>query len=412
MKECKEQREGAVRPDDGMKVLHIYKAYPPVIGGVEKSLRLLAERQAESGLEVTVLVCDTGPSSVQIENNVQIVRTHSWGTLASTPLGLELFRWVRRQAQSAESPQSGQASIDITHLHAPYPIGELAHLFSGRSRATVITYHSDIVRQRWLGRLYRPFQRLVLQQADCILASSHQLLQSSGPLQAVAEKCHMVPLGIDPRPLQHIDPVCTARIRSQLHAACPHSCPEPLEKPLVLFVGRLRYYKGLDVLIDAMPHVPGCLAIIGSGPMEEVWRAHAQRSPAAARIHFQGEVPEQHLAAYYAAADVLVLPSTQRAETFGLVQLEAMAAGVPVISTELGTGTSFVNLDGQTGRIVPPGDVGALAAALSELLGSTDERRRMGQAGRQRVEALFHIDTTVEQITQLYREVLVQKEGS
>jgi glycosyltransferase involved in cell wall biosynthesis len=176
-------------------------------------------------------------------------------------------------------------------------------------------------------------------------------------------------------------------------------------------VGRLRYYKGLDVLIDAMADVPGGLAIIGSGPMQAVWRTRAQGSPAAARIHFQGEVSEQELAAYYAAADVLVLPSTQRAETFGLVQLEAMAAGVPVISTELGTGTSFVNLDGETGRIVPPGDVGALAAALNELLGSTDHRTRMGQAGRQRVEAVFHIDTTVERTTQLYREVLAKREG-
>ena len=309
-----------------MKVLHIYKAYPPVIGGVEKSLRLLAERQAASGLDVTVLVCDTSPSSVRIENNVQIVRTHSWGTLAPAPLSPDLFRWVRRQAQSDQSAQSTQAPIDITHLHAPYPIGELAHLFGGRSRATVITYHSDIVRQRWLGRLYRPFQRLVLQHADCILASSHQLLHSSGPLQAVAEKCRMVPLGIDPRPFQHVDPACTAGIRSQLQESFQEFCQEVCEKPLILFVGRLRYYKGLDVLIDAMADVPGCLAIIGSGPMQAAWRTRAERSPAAARIHFQGEVSEQELAAYYAAADVLVLPSTQRAETFGLVQLEAMAA--------------------------------------------------------------------------------------
>ena len=144
--------------------------------------------------------------------------------------------------------------------------------------------------------------------------------------------------------------------------------------------------------------------------MQAAWRTRAERSPAAARIHFQGEVSEQELAAYYAAAAPSVGSTlAQRAETFGLVQLEAMAAGVPVVSTELGTGTSFVNLDGETGRIVPPGDVGALAGALGEILGSTEHRTRMGQAGRQRVEALFHIDTTVAQTTQLYREVLAKK---
>jgi rhamnosyl/mannosyltransferase len=204
----------------------------------------------------------------------------------------------------------------------------------------------------------------------------------------------VVPLGINPEPYAAVDPGRADAVRNG-------NCG-----PLLLFVGRLRYYKGLDVLIEAMPDIDARLLVVGSGPMERPWRRLAARSPAAARIHFAGEVPEADLPTYYAAADLVVLPSCERSEAFGLVLLEAMAAGRAVIGTELGTGTSFVNQHDETGLVVAPGDAPALAAAVNALMGDPERRRRFGANGRRRVTEHFHVERMVDRTVEVYREVL------
>ncbi len=366
-----------------MRVLHIYKDYPPVVGGIEYHLRLLAEGQARRGLDVTVLVTSPDRSTtIEEENGVRVIRAGRWATVSSTPLSVGLFRWVR------------QIAADITHLHFPYPIGELAHLALGRSRAMVITYHSDIIRQRWLGRVYRPFLWRVLHRADRIIATSPQYIESSRYLRRVAGKCTVVPLAIDPSPFVEVPSGRIDEIRARFGA------------PLLLFVGRLRYYKGLEYLFQAMRQIEATLLVVGSGPMQAEWRRLAQRSAASERIHFVGEVPDEELPAYYAAADVFVLPSSHRSEAYGLVQLEAMAAGTPVVSTEIGTGTSFVNQHGETGLVVPARDAQALAEAIQQLLADPVRRRAMGERGRQRVLTEFSVDRMVDRVIAVYREVL------
>ena len=366
-----------------MHVLHIYKDYPPVIGGIENHLRLLAEAQARRGLDVTVLVTSPHRSTtVRIENGVRVIRAGRWATISSAPLSTELFRWVHR------------LSVDITHLQFPYPIGELAHLTLGHSRATVITYQSDIIRQRWLGRLYRPFLWQLLHRADRIIATSPQYIESSPYLQQVADKCVVVPLAIDPAPFLKVDPQQVAEIRTRFGG------------PLLLFVGRLRYYKGLEYLLQAMHTIDATLLVIGSGPMQARWQRLARNCAPAGCIHFLGDVPDDALPAYYAAADVFVLPASHRSEAYGLVQLEAMAAGTPVVSTAIGTGTSFVNRHGETGFVVPPRDPAALAEAVNRLLGDARLRRVMGEQGRQRVLTEFSVDRMVDRVIEVYRAVL------
>jgi rhamnosyl/mannosyltransferase len=270
----------------------------------------------------------------------------------------------------------------------------MSHLALGRSKAMVVTYHSDIVRQRWLGRLYSPLMRRLLGRSDRIIATSDAYLQSSRPLRQVAAQCAVVPLGIDPVPFlaASAEPARSIRPRGS--------------RPEVLFVGKLRHYKGLDVLIDAIAHVDASLLVVGSGPMERQWRTLAARSQAADRIRFVGQVSDDDLPGYYASADVVVLPSSQRSEAFGLVLVEAMAAGRAIVSTELGTGTSFVNQHGTSGLVVPPGDSTALSQALEDLLADADWRRWLGENGQRRALEHFHVDPMIDRTIEIYREAL------
>ena len=364
-----------------MKVLHIFKAYPPVVGGIEYHVRALAEAQQRRGCTVTVLAASArGRSTVSDEAGVQVIRTRSWGSVASTPLSPQLVRWVRR------------LRTDVTHLHHPYPVGECAHQLFGHARATIVTYHSEPVRYGRLGRVYRPFVRRLLRRADRVLVTTDAYLHGSPLLRPFVDRCSVVPLGIDPRPFLDLE--------------APAARPLGVERPTVLFVGRLRHYKGLDVLVDAAASVDADFRIVGDGPMSRALRRQAAGSAAAERILFFGQVPDADLPAHFAAADVVVLPSVNRSEAFGLVMLEAMAAGRPVVSTELGTGTSVVNQHGETGLVVPPHDAVALASALVTLLGDPERRAAMGEAGRRRVASQFHVDTMADRVVEIYRHTL------
>ncbi len=372
-----------------MQVLHVYKDYPPVIGGIENHLRLLAEHQARRGLDVTVLV--TSPereTSERRENGVRVIRAGRFAELLSTPLSLSLFTRLRG------------LTPDVTHLQFPYPPGDLAQLLFGRSRATVVTYQSDIVRQRLAGWAYRPLQALLLARADRIIATSPNYPHSSPALHHVRHKCAVVPMGIETAAWGRADAAEVLAIRRRFPG------------PLVLFVGRLRYYKGLEYLIRAMASVDASLVVVGEGRLRAELEHQALRGGAAERIFFLGDMPQDLLPAYYAAADLLVLPSSHRSEAYGLVLLEAMACGTPVISTELSTGTSFVNLSGETGLVVPPRDPQALADAIRTCLADPAARARMGERGRRRVEDEFRVERMVERVIGVYEDALRAKPGA
>lgn len=366
-----------------MRVLHIYKDYPPVVGGIEGQVRELARAQAAQGLEVTVLVTNPGRRSrTNIEDGVRVIRAGRLLTVASTPVSFALARFCRRER------------ADVTHVHFPYPFGELAQRFFGHSRARIVTYHCDIVRWRRLGWAYSPMVRSLLEHSARVLVSSEALLRSSQLLGSVRANIAVIAPGVDPD--RFSEPFATSR-------------PALLEQrrlPVVLFVGRLRPYKGLDVLIESMGDLPAELIVVGTGPEESRCKALAGRSSAASRIHFAGEVGEDELGHYYRSAALLALPSTSRAEAWGIVQLEAMASSLPVVSTEVGTGTSVANRDGETGLVVPPNDADALRLALASLLGDPGRRAEMGRRGRERVVRLFHIDGMVQKVTAVYREAL------
>ncbi|MBC8252523.1 MAG: glycosyltransferase [Ardenticatenia bacterium] len=367
-----------------MRILYVYKDYYPVLGGIENHIKMLAEGLTRRGYQVQVLVTNTSPKTVTEEiNGVPVIKAGCPFRISGAPISPALYAWLRR------------LEPDIAHLHFPNPPGELGQLFFGRSRCFVLTYHSDIVRQKYLLRVYKPFLWWVLARADAITVSNPTYIETSLYLRPFADKCTVIHHGQDLSRFAHPNPDSVAAIRA------PYT-----PRPLLLFVGRLRYYKGLEVLIEAMRGINAHLLIVGDGPMRQEWEALTVELALTKRVAFLGHIPDAELPAYYQACDLFVLPSTHRSETWGAVQVEAMACGKPVVCTELGTGTSYVNLHEKTGLVVPPRDSAALAQAINQLLADPDLRRRLGERGRQRAEQEFSKEIMVEATIALYERLL------
>ncbi|HSM56350.1 MAG TPA: glycosyltransferase [Candidatus Sulfomarinibacteraceae bacterium] len=364
-----------------LRIVHVYKDYHPIIGGIENHIKTLAERQVEAGHDVTVLV--TNPRRlppVERVNGVRVIRAARLATLTSTPISPTLPFLLRRQRP------------DITHLHFPYPIGEISQLLVGRRRPYVITYHSDVVRQKQLLRLYEPLLWRILRGAARILPTSERYVTTSPYLTPLRRQCTVIPLSVDPLPFQNAQPLLQG-------ADCP----------TLLFVGRHRYYKGLDDLLRAMVHLPARLLVAGDGPVRADWEAEADRLELGHKVRFLGTISDEDLPGLYASADIFVLPANSRTEAFGKVLLEAMAADLPCVTTEVGTGTSFVVEDGVSGYVVPPRDAASLATAIARLLEDDELRQKMGRAGRRRVLAEFTPELMEARVARVYREVIVQQ---
>jgi rhamnosyl/mannosyltransferase len=330
-----------------------------------------------------VLVTNRGwRTAREVVDGIPIVRAARLATVGRNPLSWSIVTEMAR------------AAADIIHLHFPYPMGEMAYLLAGRHRKMVITYHSDIVKQRSLLLLYRPLLWQVLARADRIIATSPSYIKTSPFLRPFAAKTSVIPLGIDLERFQNPDLGQVEAIRQRYG------------HPLVLFVGLLRYYKGLPFLIRAMKQVPARLLIVGSGPLEKDLKALTEAGGLQQKVIFVGEVADEELPAYYHASELYVLPATHRSEALGVAQMEAMACAKPVVCTELGTGTTFVNVHGETGLVVPPASEQALAEAIGRLLADDGLRLRLGQGGRKRVSEEFTKELMAERIIEVYRQLL------
>jgi rhamnosyl/mannosyltransferase len=268
----------------------------------------------------------------------------------------------------------------------------MSQWLGGQKRPYVITYHSDVVKQQAILRFYRPLMQRVLQGAARILPTSHNYIQSSQVLRPFAHKCTVIPLSVQSTLFEDASPLTPAA---------------PL--PTLLFVGRHRYYKGVGDLIQAVTQLQARLLIGGDGPMRQQWEQLTQNLGLTDRVQFLGQLDDADLPRLYASADIFVLPANARAEAFGKVLLEAMAAGLPCITTEVGTGTSFVVQDGVSGLVVPPQRPDKLAEAIQSLLADPALRQRMGQAGRVRVRQEFTPEQMMNRVTAVYEAILNQQ---
>lgn len=367
------------------KILHLYKdVFPPVYGGIEVVLGKLAAHQVRRGWEVAVAVSGPVDPEWGRESGVELLPVGEWGRILSNPLAPGFLKVLR------------ETRYDVLHLHLPCPTAVMAALLAAnRDVPWYVSYQSDIVRQRLTGALYSPFESRFFSQVAEIFVSSPNLLESSKALSGFKSKCKVVPLGISPEEPSETDRRQAAEIRAE-HGG----------KPIILFVGRFRWYKGLHVLIEAMNQVDGVLLVVGSGTEAQEQRVRAQASAIRhpGRVRFLGTVRD--LTPLLVATDVFCLPSTHRAEAFGYVLLEAFRAGVPAVTTELGTGTSYVNLDGITGFVVPPKDPDKLAGAICRMLSDPDFRARLAAGARRRVVNEFGIEKMVDSILESYRKVL------
>jgi rhamnosyl/mannosyltransferase len=245
--------------------------------------------------------------------------------------------------------------------------------------------------------MFEPFLHAALRRSSAIIATSPDYLRTSAVLRAHSARCHVIPYGIDIAQFQHCDPTAIDRVRKQYG------------ERLVISVGRLVYYKGFDYLIRAMAQVRGKLLIIGDGPLRAQLQRLASDLGVTSKVIFCGEIQNTDIVPYYHAADVFALASVARSEAFGIVQIEAMAAGLPVVNTSLDSGVPFVSLHGQTGLTVPPSNPSALAEALNRLLDDADLRHSLGQTGRLRAQQEFTSERMAGRILSLYESVLAAK---
>ena len=370
-----------------MKIVHLYKDYhPPTRGGIEQLVESMATRQVRAGHEVTVLTSAHGDrrDRDEIIDGVRVLRMAEWARFASAPLcpGMPLAL--------------SRLRADVFHMQFPSPPGEVSWLTVRPRGALVVSYQSDIIRQKALLPVYGPVVRAILARAQVILASADQNIERSAFLRPHRDKCMVVPLGVDLARFAGLDrrKDAAAALRARYGG------------PLVLFVGRLRAYKGLHVLLEAMAHVHGRLVIVGDGPEREALHALHARLGLGERVHFGGDVTDDGLLAHLAAADVGVLPSILPSEAYGMAMVEMLACGVPVVCTELGTGTSYVNQHDVTGLVVPPNDSQALAAALNRLLPDNTLRARMGAAGRERAHSHLSVEAMMRGVERAYETAL------
>jgi glycosyltransferase involved in cell wall biosynthesis len=374
-----------------MKVLHVYKDYyPPVKGGIECHINLLANGLTKKGVDVEVLVSNRSSRyQEEIRDGIRVFKVPQWNRFYSAPLTPTFNFYLRKFGKSS----------DIIHFHHPNPTAEFSYFFSNLHKKLIVTYHSDIIRQDKLGKIYSPFRKLLLEKSDRIIATSPNYIETSNVLRNFKHKCTVIPLGINiDRFRQNGNSPQISKIKNTYN-----------NNTLILFVGCFRYYKGLEFLISAMKDVPSSLLLIGSGPEEHKLRTIVRKYQLDDKIHFLGELPDEIVNYYYMACDMFVLPSHRRSEAFGMVQLEAMCCGKPVISTELGTGTSYVNINGKTGIVVNPTDIESLSVAINYLVRNPEKREFFGKNGKSRVQEMFSAESMVDSTVKLYDKVISTK---
>jgi glycosyltransferase involved in cell wall biosynthesis len=354
-----------------MRILHLAKYYWPRSGGMERVVQSLAEGAANLGHQVEVLsVQSFGKRREPGRQRSSVTRAFSFGALGSQEIapGYIAAAWKR---------------ADIIHVHHPHPLADVACLLRARLTPVVVTQHADTHRTA-----YHPVARLVLRRAKAVVVPSRAHLALSSELRGFESKVDVIPFGIDERRWSVVPP------------------PPPGAPPRALFIGRLVPFKGVDILLRALERVPDLrLDIVGSGPEGPRLRTLAQALAVADRVKWYGEYPDEDLPRRMADADFLVLPSVTVEEMFGLVVLEAMAAGRPVITTALPSAVREVNVPGQTGLEVPLRDISALADALDLLSRDPALRERLGNAGRERVGQHFTQSSMAERHLALYERI-------
>lgn len=367
-----------------MRVLHFYRTYSQSYGGIEQVIYQLCVGANSQGIQAQVLTLsrDMREPQVDLEGHT-VVRAKLNFEIASTGFSFSALKKFRQLAEQA----------DIIHYHFPWPFMDVVHFAAGVKKPTVLTYHSDIVRQWFLLSLYRPLMRRLLASVDRIVVASPNYLASSTVLSHYKSKVEVIPFGLD----RHSYPVPTPQ---NLKAWTGR-----VGTKFFLFVGVLRYYKGLHILLDAARGSNYPIIIVGAGPIEASLKRQA-RKHGLDHVHFLGAVSDEDKVALLTSCYAVVFPSHLRSEAFGISLLEGAMHGKPMISSEIGTGTSFINVHEKTGLVVPPSNPQAFREAMDMLWNHPDRAKAMGHQAAMRYQTLFTATKMSQSYADLYRQML------
>jgi len=368
-----------------MRILQFGKFFPPDVGGIESFIYDLTEKLSQE-IKCDVL-CSNSKNKTIIEKkgNYTIIRTASFGKLFSTSISPPMVYWLKKIGNN----------YDIIHLHLPDPMANLSYFLVRPETKLILHWHSDIIRQKKILFFYRPLQDWLLRKADKIIATSPNYIEGSEYLKNYKEKCTVIPSGLNPEKLK-IDENNVKEIKNLYK-----------DKPIIFSLGRLVYYKGFEYLIEAMKDIDAYLLIGGSGPLKESLQKKIEYLNLTRKVFLLGKIKDEDLGSYYQACDVFCLSSIHRTEAFGLVQVEAMYFGKPIVSTDIkGSGVSWVNQNNVTGLIVPPKDSKALAKAIDKIIKNPELKEKFGENAKKRFDQEFDISSVGEKIINVYREVL------
>ena len=367
-----------------INVLHVYKtALSESIGGVEMFIDSLCRSTTKLNIRNTVLSLSRNPSQEKVHSNsYESVVAKQDIYLASTGFSFSAFGLFHQLL----------TVNDIIHYHFPNPFADLLHFSTRRRKPSIVTYHSDIVKQRTLMHLYRPIMNRFLESADSIVATSPNYVQHSSVLQNYKHKIKVIPVGVN-----------QSDFRKPSNELSGHwKCKLPDD--FFLFVGALRYYKGLHVALEAVQNTDIPLVIAGSGGVENdlIEMASHRRLE---NVYFLGQITEEDKITLLHLCRGFVFPSHLRSEAFGLSLVEAAICGKPMISCEIHTGTSFINQHQQTGLVITPNSPDELRKAMQHLLDHPKDVKRFGANAKRRAQTVFNSETTAKMYAKLYFEI-------
>jgi glycosyltransferase involved in cell wall biosynthesis len=368
-----------------MRVLHFYKTYyPDSVGGVEQVIRQMCVGTARLGVrnEVLSLTRERDPQPMHFEGHL-VKRVPLDFEIASTGFSFAAVRELAAMARGA----------DLIHYHFPWPFMDLAHFLAGIDKPSVVTYHSDIVRQKYLLRLYKPLCHRFLHSVDAVVATSPNYLESSPVLGRYRDKTRVITYGLDKTTYPDQDEALQDKWRAEVGDR------------FFLFVGVLRYYKGLHILLDAVANTDYPVVIVGAGPIERELKEHARRL-GLRHVRFVGAVGEADKVALLKLCYAVAFPSHLRSEAFGISLLEGAMYGKPMISSEIGTGTTYINIHNETGLVVPPSDPQAFGQAMRQLWDNPVMASEMGKRAEARYWELFTAEQMALNYRALYDEVV------
>jgi glycosyltransferase involved in cell wall biosynthesis len=371
-----------------MRVLHFYKTYlPDSMGGIEQVIFQLCDSTDRMSIDNTVLALSANPSAAPLQIRQHVVHQSRMDfQLASTGFSYSVFKKFRELA----------AEADVINYHFPWPFMDVVHFCSAVKKPYVVTYHSDIVRQRHLLTLYRPLMRRFLDGADRIVAASPNYVHTSDVLKQYPDKTRVITYGLNKNSYPQPDAERMAGWKARLG------------ERFFLFVGVMRYYKGLHILLDALKGVDYPVVIMGAGPLEK--QLHAQAAALGLRhVHFLGRLGDEDKVALLELSYAIVFPSHLRSEAFGISLLEGAMFGKPMISSEIGTGTSYINIHDETGLVVPPSNPEAFREAMRTLWENPTQAQAMGAKAEARYRQLFTSEEMGRKWVQLYEELLLEK---